>query len=254
MPRKAAPTRTAAAAAPAPTKRPSSRKTAPAKEAPVAEQKAQSRARRAPRKEVVEEIVEEVEEEVTSDGEIETTTPGGTKKRFVPTKESVMEAFDEIVALIEEEIKHRRADDTKTKGVKFLRTLNKRVKTLRGQSGRVMKQKQKSGRKKNPVNSGFNKKVPVSKEMARFAGWDPKEEHSRVEVTKFLCKYIKDNDLQNPTDRRQIKPDAKLRKLLNYDPAVEEAPGKVDKKGNPARLRYYSMQTFMKPLFPSEDS
>lgn len=159
------------------------------------------------------------------------------KKRRVPTKESVAIGFDELVAVIEEEINRLRESTGKAKGVKFLRTLGKRVKILRGHSVRVMKQKQKTKRKNN-TNSGFLKPVKISKEMAKFTGWDHEELRSRVDVTKYICKYIRDNDLQNPSDRRQIVADKKLSTLLEYNKDKDDKP-----------LTYYSLQTYMKGHF-----
>jgi hypothetical protein len=67
---------------------------------------------------------------------------------------------------------------------------------------------------------------------------NPDDLKSRVDVTKFLCNYIRENNLQNPTDKRQIVPDAKLSKLIKYDSKKESEP-----------LRYYSLQKFLKPHF-----
>jgi chromatin remodeling complex protein RSC6 len=75
--------------------------------------------------------------------------------------------------------------------------------------------------------------------MAKFTGWDPTELKSRVDVTKFICAYVKDHNLQNPEDRRQILADPKLTKLLKYD---------VKKEGNP--LTYFRIQTSLKNHFP----
>jgi chromatin remodeling complex protein RSC6 len=179
-------------------------------------------------------VVSVVESEpVVSD--VETDTP--VKKRRVPTKESVVEGFDDIVSAIEEEISHLRESPGKAKGVKFLRSLGKKVKVLRGHSVRVMKQKQKTNRKNN-TNSGFLKPVQISKDMAKFTGWDHSELKSRVDVTKYICNYIRENDLQNPEDRRQILADKKLSKLLEYSADDDEKP-----------LTYYRIQTYMKKHF-----
>lgn len=184
----------------------------------------------------VEKVV--VEEPDVSDVEDlgETDTPS-KKKRRVPTKETVEEGFDEIVTVIDEEIAKLRESSGKAKGVKFLRSLGKRIKTLRGHSLRVMKQKQKTNRKNN-TNSGFLKPVQISKEMAKFTGWDHTELKSRVDVTKYICKYIRENNLQNPEDRRQIVADKKLAKLLEYTPDGDDKP-----------LTYYRIQTYMKKHF-----
>ena len=100
-----------------------------------------------------------------------------------------------------------------------------------------MKQKKRTARKGNQ-NSGFLKPVKISKEMAKFTGWKSSDLKSRVQVTKYICDYIKKHDLQNPEDRREIVPDAKLRKLLDFDPKKSDQP-----------LRYYSLQTYLKPHF-----
>jgi chromatin remodeling complex protein RSC6 len=80
------------------------------------------------------------------------------------------------------------------------------------------------------------KPVKISKELAKFTGWAADQPKSRIEVTKFLCKYVKDNNLQNPSDKRQIVPDAKLAKLLGVAP--EDAP-----------LTYPGMQKKIQPHF-----
>jgi len=160
-----------------------------------------------------------------------------SKKRRVPTKDSIIEGFDELVAAIDEEISRLRESSGKAKGVKFLRSLGKKVKTLQGQSVRVMKQKQKTNRKNN-TNSGFLKPVHISSDMAKFTGWNHDELKSRVDVTKYICKYIRDNNLQNPEDRRQIIADKKLAKLLDFNPENDDKP-----------LTYYRIQTYMKKHF-----
>jgi upstream activation factor subunit UAF30 len=178
--------------------------------------------------------VSDVESEETV--ETEETGEPVKKTRRVPTRETVDEEFTGLVASINEEILRLRESQVKTKGVKFLRSLGKRVKTLHGHAGRVMKQKKKTKRKNNQ-NSGFLKPVMISKDMAKFTGWDPEGLRSRVDVTKYLCNYIKENDLQNPADRRQIMADKKLQKLLGYNPKTDEP------------LTYYRIQTYMKNHF-----
>jgi chromatin remodeling complex protein RSC6 len=73
--------------------------------------------------------------------------------------------------------------------------------------------------------------------MADFAGWDPSELKSRVDVTRYLCAYIRENGLQNPDDRRKIVVDNKLKDLLNYG----------DNESEP--LTYPNLQRVIQPLF-----
>ena len=152
--------------------------------------------------------------------------------------ENVLSLFDELIDMVEIEIQNLRDSPTKTKGIKFLRTLNKRVKILKNRTNKTLKHRKKKGHTNNK-NSGFLKPVNISDDMAKFTGWDKKTLRSRVEVTKYICNYIKEHDLQNPDDRRQIRPDNKLQKLLGYNPRKEKEP-----------LRYYSLQTHLKKHFP----
>ena len=165
------------------------------------------------------------------------TTEDQKTSRVVPTRESVLKEFDDLVTLIETEINRLRDNDAKSKGVKFLRVINKRVKTLKTHSLRVSKQRQTTRR--NNTNSGFLKPVQISKELATFTGWNQNEPRSRVDVTKFICNYIKTRNLQDPEDRRKIRveDDQNLKKLLKFD--------SKDKKP----LTYYSLQTYLKNHF-----
>ena len=175
-----------------------------------------------------------VEEEVVLEEEVQEQT---TKKRRTPTRDSVLAELDAVLESIDTEITSIREGNSKNKGIKVLRSIAKKIKVAKAHAARVMKQKKRTARKGNQ-NSGFLKPVKISKEMAKFTGWKSSDLKSRVQVTKYICDYIKKHDLQNPEDRREIVPDAKLRKLLDFDPKKSEQP-----------LRYYSLQTYLKPHF-----
>ena len=186
-----------------------------------------SKKKQEPVKEVKEVELEDVDDESSQ-----------SKKRVAPTKESILSGFDELILSIENQIESLRENQTKANGIKFLRTLNKKLKSLKNQSQRI-KQRNSSVKKTNTNNnSGFLKPVKISADMAKFTGWNATELKSRVDVTKYLCNYIKEHNLQNPEDKRQIIPDAKLAKLIKYDSKKENEP-----------LRYYSLQRFLKPHF-----
>ena len=192
-------------------------------------------------KETVQSVPAVVAEETTEvvDGVVDSTEESSTDKRKLPTRDSVIQSFDDLIKSIETEMETlREGDSTKNKGIKFLRTLNKRIKILKNQSSRIIKQKRVSTKKSTNNNSGFLKPVKISTEMAIFTGWDKDELRSRVDVTKFLCQYIRENNLQNPKDKRQILADSKLQKLLKYDPKKESDP-----------LTYFKLQSSLKPHF-----
>lgn len=80
----------------------------------------------------------------------------------------------------------------------------------------------------------FLQPVQLSKELAEFTGWS--EPRSRVDITKFICDYIKRNKLQDPEDSRVICPDIALRYLFSLE------------KGT--KINYYSMQSYIRKHIP----
>lgn len=91
------------------------------------------------------------------------------------------------------------------------------------------------GDKKRPP-SGFAKPALISPELCTFLGKPQGTEMARTEVTKFLTSYIKEHELQDPENRRRIRPDKKLQKLLNTTTKDE--------------VTYFNLQKYMKVHFP----
>ena len=199
----------------------------------------------APEPVVAEPLIEE-EELIEETPIIENVIKTEIKRRRVVTKDQFLGNFDEVSELIANEISNNKDDkNVNGKYLKFLRNINKNMVSMKKDAQKLIKTKRKSVdtasddanvKDANKVSSGFLKPVPISNAMASFTGWSPTELKSRVDVTKFLCSYIKDNNLQNPTDRRQIILDSKLTKLLDY------------KEGAP--LTYFDMQSHLKKHFP----
>lgn len=80
--------------------------------------------------------------------------------------------------------------------------------------------------KKKP--SAFSKPVGVSDELAEIVGNGPM---ARTEVTKRVWDYIKKNKLQDPNNKRNINPDAKLGKVLGGTGPIDmfKMTGKIAK-------------------------
>ena len=62
------------------------------------------------------------------------------------------------------------------------------------------------------------KPVQVSEILAEVVGKGPM---ARTEVTKKLWDYIKRNNLQDPKNKRNINPDAKLAKVFGSSTAID---------------------------------
>jgi upstream activation factor subunit UAF30 len=186
-------------------------------EAPVVQEKK----KRASSKKQAKPVETSVEVTEQSSEASESVTQGSTEKRSrkVVNQETLRSDLEQLKQQVEDEIQRLRTSEQKNKGVKFLKNVNRSLKVLQSDLNKVLKSKVKTVRSKN-TSSGFMKPVKISSEMALFTAWDSSNLYSRVDVTKFLCKYIKDNTLQNPEDRRQILCDEKLASLLKIDTAT----------------------------------
>lgn len=86
---------------------------------------------------------------------------------------------------------------------------------------------------------GFAKPVTVSAELCDFLDKPHGYKIARTEVTKYLANYIKENNLQDKKNKRNIIPDDKLKNLLNYD----------TKYNSSEQLTYFNIQKHMKHHF-----
>ncbi len=151
-----------------------------------------------------------------------------TSKRRVLDKQELESKFDQYITLLESELNDTRSNKERFVSVRTWSALLKDAKRLKSTSIKAMKKPKK---RNTNATSGFMKPVKISGEMASFAGWNEDELKSRVDVTKYLCQYISENNLQNPADRREIVADDKLKRLLNYDQDLDGKP-----------LTYYYLQ------------
>ena len=162
------------------------------------------------------------------------------RKRRVVTREDVEKSFDDLIKQLEDEIESVRQNDdkSKSKGVRFIRSVLKHVRQLRGDSLRVASKKtRRQTANGNSGNSGFMKPVKISSDMQKFTGLKEDQLVSRVDVTKSICNYVKEHNLQNQSNRREFTPDQKLAKLL----------------GTNAPVTYYALQQHIQPHFIKEN-
>lgn len=155
-----------------------------------------------------------------SDNSDDAEKPKRTRK--VVTLNDVETKFLSLVDLLDAEMKN--CKDGKTPGsVKFLRSVKSQVKDLSADCNRLAKAKQQRKRREGSSQSGgFNKPLRISAELAKFLGCKSSDLVSRNDVTRFVCKYIKENDLQDPSDGRIIIGNDTLNTLLDYHPGKED--------------------------------
>ena len=87
------------------------------------------------------------------------------------------------------------------------KTVKKNMKTLQREA-------KKNRNKGNRKPSGFAVPTPISNELWDFMKGARGSKVARTEVTQYIIRYIKDNDLQYQANRKIIKPNKALRSLL----------------------------------------
>lgn len=167
----------------------------------------------------IDDNAEVVEEEVSPSDPKKRNRRVVSKESFYNDFESFVEQFGTFLEAVKGE-----------KGIKNTKNLiAKKLKLLQNDSYKLLKIRHLRDDKKPKTenNSGFMKPIKISNDLASFLDTNPEEPITRVHVTKKLCQYIKEKDLQNPADRREIVPDEKLKNLFNM---------------GTEKLTYYSMQ------------
>ena len=80
-------------------------------------------------------------------------------------------------------------------------------------------QKKRENARKSP--SGFAKPNKISNELCDFIGVPHGTEKSRTDITRYINSYVKEHNLNKPTNRSIILPDPKLRAILNVKDGEE---------------------------------
>lgn len=193
------------------------------------------------RKKTVEEPIVEVPivEPVVSTSSSMPDSSGKKTKREqqIETVFRNLEELDSILVELSNETKSLKLPKL-TKSLKRAERLTNKVFTS---IDRVTRKKKPRSDNSSSDNGGFNKPVAISREMADFMGCKPDELVSRTDVTRSICKYIKENGLQNPNAPIEILPQKskKLSNLLSYDSKTAEKP-----------LTWIGIQSYIKHHFP----
>ncbi len=118
--------------------------------------------------------------------------------------------------------------------------LQTKLRSLQKRAEKEIRVAQKSSKKKRTTGpprapSGFVKPTPITSELADFLGKDHGTEMARTEVTREINSYIREHNLQDPSNGRRIIPDQALRTLLRV-PQKDE-------------LTYFNLQRYMSHHF-----
>ena len=114
-----------------------------------------------------------------------------------------------------------------------LRGLQKRAEKEIRTAQKTNKKKRAAGPPRAP--SGFVKPTPITSELADFLGKEHGIEMARTQVTREINSYIREHNLQDPSNGRRIIPAQALRTLLRV-PQKDE-------------LTYFNLQRYMSHHF-----
>jgi chromatin remodeling complex protein RSC6 len=160
-------------------------------------------------------------------------------KKAVPRGKSVKVQPEPVVEVKKEEVVSTEVTPTEEKEsenlvqvlvdkISSLTTLNKEIQVVLKQVARdydklkkiVDKiQKKRENARKSP--SGFAKPNKISDELCDFIGVPRGTEKSRTDITRYINTYVKEHNLNKPTNRRVILPDEKLKAILNVKEGEE---------------------------------
>lgn len=192
----------------------------------------------------VKEVVQPVVETVVEPTVTETVTTTTEVTETVVETESLKVRFERLIKLTQEHIS----------GLKSVTTELRKLQ--RDHEVAIKEASKKTKRKVNRDNtnrkaSGFASPVTVSDEMYSFLsqfGVEKGQPIARTDVTRYVTSYIRDNNLQNPEYRREIVPNATLKKLLG-------APEELKDPSDPASKKVYTylrLQKYLSKHFPSK--
>ena len=123
-----------------------------------------------------------------------------------------------------------------------INTIQQQVKTVEKNVKKQMKtlqnQVNKSKNKGNKAPSGFATPSKITKELCVFMNKQEGTKIARTEVTSAISSYIKENNLQNQSNKKFILPDEKLKSLLGIS--------------DEDKLTYFNLQKYMNKHFISD--
>lgn len=153
-----------------------------------------------------------------------TEAPAAVSKKPAAKKEEVVVKSEPVVSE-SSDVKDSGSDQVITNLLEKVNSLATHLKAVQSSLKLLIKeydrqkkivekvQKKKEKAKKSP--SGFAKPCKISDELCKFIGVASGTEMSRTDITRHINSYVKENNLNNPENRREFFPDKKLKGILN---------------------------------------
>lgn len=162
-----------------------------------------------------------------------TTKKSTTDDLFNATVSRIEENYDSLITEVDALVKLNKALSSRLKKSK--------KSAVRELSNLYKKTRNDNKKRKTRKPSGFAKPSPISDELCEFLGKPKGTEMARTAVTSFITEYIREHNLQNPKNKKEIIRDAKLKKIIVLGP--DDGP-----------LTYFNIQKYMKPHYKTSSS
>ena len=143
------------------------------------------------------------------------------------TTQNTQSTFVTILESMQEQVK------SANKTIKFIKTNIKELFKLHKQELKKVDKKKKVRKGNN--KSGINKPSEVPKPIRDLLDLEEDILMARTEVTKRIYGYIKENELQDPSDKRTIVPNNDLKELFGL--------------GDGEEVSFYNIQSYIKKLY-----
>eukprot|EP00751_Fragilariopsis_kerguelensis_P016860 CAMPEP_0170836450 /NCGR_PEP_ID=MMETSP0734-20130129/2195_1 /TAXON_ID=186038 /ORGANISM="Fragilariopsis kerguelensis, Strain L26-C5" /LENGTH=321 /DNA_ID=CAMNT_0011203481 /DNA_START=45 /DNA_END=1010 /DNA_ORIENTATION=+ len=149
----------------------------------------------------------------------------GSRSKFI--KEALTEAINDMD---DDDSDDSNSDDDSDSSSNSNHNKKKKQKTTNKSQNKKAKTKKKKKKKSPPLQSssssseekkkrvtGLSVKKEITSELSSFLGKDPKELVARTDIVKCLWVYIKEHELQNPNNKREIYLDSKMQELFGVE-------------------------------------
>ena len=170
------------------------------------------------------------------------SAPAPAAKSEAASTVAATEATTETAAVSPHDTLETLANDM----IKMAKSLLETARQAKKEHAKIVKKAEQGGKKRRAKSDGesthsnsvFLQPSKISPALAKFCGVSPDTMLSRTESTRKIAAYIKEHDLQNPENRREIRADATLTALFSL--TAED------------KLNYFNLQRYIKPHFIKE--
>ena len=196
--------------------------------------------------------VKEVKREVPVEVPVEASVEASVE---VPV-EAPVESQEELKECLK--VRFERLVEAKTVQINVLREEIKELRRMQKEHDQEVRELSKKTKKKRVRKegepkrlSGLAKPIEISQELAKFLepyGVKSGDLVSRTDVSRMVNRYIKENNLQYSENRREIVPDAKLKKILGESIEYRVSGDET----SPRVYTYLKLQRYLSRHFPKK--